>query len=196
MEKIEIVYKEYIRLVERHDKLLDSSFEDFRLYAVIGSLFTIIVGIMNADLDIPLKLKEESIDDLTFLASLFTFLLISLIAARDLLKHTYITHLAFNIKKIEQFIRDTLLSDEDKYKYEIFNLRKSWIEKYFPVLQKSYSFFVLIFFLIIAILPITLFILSLPFYGIILCTIVILTMLFYSFLLKHIYSRSKKYEAL
>lgn len=196
MEKMETVYKEYVRLVERHDKLLDSSFEDFRLYTIIGSLFTILIGLVNTDFfkNSDMKMSIENIGFFSFLISLITFFLIALIAARDLLKQTYITHLTYNIRKLEQYIQDALLSDEDKSKYEIFNLRKSWIDKYFISLQKSYSFFVLIFLSLIAIIPLTLFFLGHCLYGIILCVIILLTMIFYGILIKFIYSRPVNYE--
>jgi hypothetical protein len=197
MGKIDTIYKEYVRLIERHDKLLDGSFEDFRLYAIIGSLFTIIIGFINTDLfnESFLNNGKESIDDFTFLISLFTFLLVALIAARDLLKQTYITHLTYNIRKLEKYIQDSLLTEEDRSRYEIFNLRRSWLEKYFNVLQKSYSFFLLIFFSLIALIPVTVFFLGYIQYGIILSVIILITIVFYSVLIRFIYLRTYKEEA-
>jgi len=52
MENIEIVYGEYKRLIERHDQLLDSSFNDFKLYGILGPVLigasTLIEGLFNS----------------------------------------------------------------------------------------------------------------------------------------------------
>lgn len=146
MDKIEIAYKEYVRLIERHDKILDSTFEDFKLYAVFGAFFTLLLSFINSKHFDLISDNQEGIGQLSFIVSLFAFMLIALIASRDLLKQTYIIHLTYNIRKMEEYLQSQMLSEEDRAKYEIFNLRKSWLEKYFQLLAKSYSFFMVIFF--------------------------------------------------
>lgn len=100
MENLEILYREYVRLVERYNALLDSSFSDIRLYGVISAAIGLI-GIVNKS-DLGQQFFDTTIPDpdtVYFVIILFLFFLIAIIAFRDLLKQVYIVHTSYNIKK-------------------------------------------------------------------------------------------------
>lgn len=187
MKMDEIVYREYVRLVERHDKLLDSSFNDIKLYGVIGSVIGII-GVMKKS---GFLSNEKYQDEIYFVVLLLLFFLIAIIAYRDLLKQVYIVHLAFNIKKTEDHIRKNYIDMED-----LFVLRKSWHEKYYSLMKKSYSAFSVVFFMPLILFPIYLFWESNKMeLGIIMSVIMVIIIVFYSILIGRIYNESRKNEA-
>jgi|JFJP01.1.fsa_nt_gi hypothetical protein len=187
MENIEIIYGEYKRLIERHDQLLDSSFNDFKLYGILGPVLigasTLVEGLFN------------SRSDNLFIILLLIEFLIAIIAFRDLLKQIYINQLGFNIGKYEIFLRDKLLQDIDKSKYEIFCLRKSWIEKYFSLTRVSYKGFLMVLFITITSIP---FLILWGFnyhgYAKILTLITFLLFSLYAFLAYSIFKKSNNYE--
>lgn len=183
MEMFEIVYREYVRLVERHDKLLDSSFDDIKLFGVLGSA----LGIVGAMMKNNFKYIDEN--ESYFVIILVLFFLIAIIAFRDLLKQVYIVHLTYNIKKIEDHIREDYKEIPD-----LFTLRKSWHEKYYLLMKKSYYAFIVVFFLPLIILPIYLFQDCGTKYGIFLSTIMVATLILYTLLISRIYETSRKNE--
>ncbi len=145
MEKLDIFYEEYKRMVDRHNQLLDSSFNDFKLYGIIGPVLLGSSKFVGDYFNIN--------GDILFAILLLIELLISIIAFRDLLKQIYINHLGYNINRMEVFLRDKILIEAEKEKFEIFNIRKSWIEKYFPLTKETYISFILVLFLTITIIP-------------------------------------------
>lgn len=78
---------------------------------------------------------------------------------------------------------------------EIFNLRKSWSEKYYSSMKITYSAFTIVFFIPIIIFPIYLFTEGALKYGIALSAIMILILIIYSLLVYKIYENAKKNEA-
>ena len=186
MEKLEITYNEYVRLVERHDKILDSSFNDIKLFGVVGTAIGFIGALKKSGFLDMMAYQEE----VYFVIILVLFFLIAIISYRDLLKQVYIVHLTYNIKKMEDYFRENYFEDD-----RIFRLRKSWHEKYFPILKRSYSAFVLIFFIPLIILPIFLFWENdSMIYGITMSTIMVVILAIYSILVNNIYESGRKNE--
>lgn len=189
MENLEIIYKEYVRLVERYNALIDSSFNDIKLYGVIGSAIGLIGVAKKSGFNI--SFNNESENEVYFVIILLLFFLIAIIAFRDLLKQVYIVHSSYNIKKMEDYINNKYFE-----KLEIFNLRKSWSEKYYTLMKTTYSAFTIIFFLPIILFPIYLFINKETLIcGIILSFIMILTLIIYSFLVYRIYEKNQNNAA-
>ena len=199
----DMIYAEYVRIIERRDNMLDGSFKDFRLYSVLGYFFVIVgtikklgVKIFNTANDnlssiTTVKVTDNNISDITyFIILLLLFFIIAIIAYRDLIKQTYIVHLDYNIKKFEEHLRNNILKES-----EIFILRKSWHEKFYNILKKTYSGFTAIFFLPLLVFPFFLFTTN-KIYGIILSLIMLLVLVFYAILLNKIYesnhSKNKK----
>lgn len=187
MENLEIIYREYVRLSERYNYLLDSSFNDIKLYGVLGSVIGLIGISKKSGIDLIIFNQSES--KIYFLIILLMFFLVSIIAFRDLLKQVYIVHLSYNIKKIE----DHLQSKYDE-SLELFNLRKSWTEKYYSLMKSTYSAFMIIFFFPIIVLPIYLFYSDNKLYGVITSAIMIVTLIIYSILIYRIYETAKNNE--
>ena len=102
------------------------------------------------------------------------FFIIAIIAFRDLIKQIYILHHCYNIKKSEEYIK-TKYGEE----FEVFNLRKSWLEKYYELMRITYFGFIAVFFLPLILFPIYLFLGCENYLGIILSVVMLLT-LFYN----------------
>ncbi|HCT29793.1 MAG TPA: hypothetical protein DIW31_03445 [Bacteroidales bacterium] len=187
---IDLIYSEYKRLVERYDKLLDSTFEDFKLYGVLGSIFTII-GILEKN---GIKIFNDQGDTkLYFFLMLLMVFIIAIIAFRDLIKQTYLVHLSYNIKQYEQLIKDAFVKVNTRY--EIFNLRDSWAKKYFRLTRIAYTGFLIVFFIPILCLPLYFFSSkdSIP-YGIALSLIISFVISVYLVMISFIFKKALENE--
>jgi hypothetical protein len=197
---IDLIYSEYKRLVERYDKLLDSSFEDFKLYGAVGSIFTLIGFLEKNEINI---VSEKGDTKLYFSIMLLLVFFIAIIAFRDLIKQSYVVHLSFNIKQYERYIRDKFISKPEDKEYAIFNLRESWAKKYFSLTGTAYSGFLIVFFIPILCLPLYLFsknFLLLDYnpdslkYGVALTIVETLILIGYLLTIKYIFNKSIKNE--
>jgi hypothetical protein len=189
MEKIELIYSEYKRLVERYDQLLDSSFADIKLYGVLGPL---LIGSSSL-------LESEKWNIIKSPKELFAFLLliifvIAIIAFRDLLKQSYLQQLGYNIRKYEIYLRNNWLDNSEQIEYEIFTLRKSWLEKYYGITKIAYAGFLFVFCLTIAIIPTILLWNQDGRLAIIIAIITISLIVIHSLLSAIVFNKTNKYE--
>lgn len=187
MENIDIIYEEYKRLVNRHDQLLDSSFNDFKLYGILGP---VLIGGSTV-----LLKYTENMKDLFLILLLIEFL-IAIIAFRDLLKQIYINQIGYNINKIESFLRDHVISDDKKSKYEIFSLRKSWIEKYFSLTKKAYIGFLCVLFITVTVIPVSILLCieKDAYNAILLASTILVVFSFYVLITYSVFKKSGQYE--
>jgi hypothetical protein len=135
MERIELVYEEYKRLCERRDKLLDKSFNDFKLLGAIGSTLVIFISIFkNNFLEIVNELNLEIIDKILIFTIMF--LVFSIIAIRDLIINVYISHTEFDLYKIEKILKRNFHPTRG-----LFENGKSWRKKFFKIRGRVYATF-------------------------------------------------------
>lgn len=189
MENTELVYSEYKRLVERYDQLLDSSFADIRLYGILGPL---LMGSSSLLQTPQINLIKDSFE--LFVVLLLLIFLIAIIAYRDLLKQTYLQQIGYNIRKYELYLRDKVLTSKE-IDYEIFTLRKSWVERYFNITKISYAGFLFIFFLTITVIPALILWKQCWKLSVILSVITIFLLIIHSILSSIIFKKTNNYEA-
>ena len=188
MENTELVYSEYKRLVDRYDQLLDSSFADIKLYGILGPL---LMG-SSSLLQTP-KINLINDPNELFAILLLLIFLISIIAYRDLLKQSYLQQLGFNIGRYELYLREKILSSKE-FNFEIFSLRKSWVEKYYNITKISYAGFIFVFFLTVTVFPALILWKQSCKLSIIISVITILLLIIHSVLSSIIFKKSNNYE--
>jgi hypothetical protein len=93
-----IVYAEYVRLGDTTEKLMNSSFDDFKLFAVIGAI-------------LGLKPLADSLSGgpvrstYLFVGFLGLLLVVAIIAFRDTLKQSLMVYMSNHLKRYEKVIK-------------------------------------------------------------------------------------------
>ncbi|WP_017297339.1 hypothetical protein [Nodosilinea nodulosa] len=109
-QRLDYLYREYVRLSEQAENYIKSAFEDLRLMGVIGA--TIALWKPIADIVV---LVNPGVDysGLLFLGFLSLLLIISIIGFWNLIKQSFIIFFADNLQGYEEEIRKTLNALED-----------------------------------------------------------------------------------
>ncbi|MCB0713069.1 MAG: hypothetical protein KDD67_12125 [Ignavibacteriae bacterium] len=145
-ERIDVLYKEYSRLHERLDELMDGSLNDFKLLGFVWPVITgtaAIVGQKGVTLFGPVDTGF-----LSFVIFMVMLLIIGIIAFRDFLKVSLINYQLYLIRSYESEI--SLLLDNQT---RTFSNIKVWSEKFMTPHLRLYTFFTLITVVTIATVP-------------------------------------------
>ena len=189
MEKLELVYDDYKRLVDRYNQLQDGSFADFKIFGILGPVLIGASSILDSA-KIGLFNKPEGL----FLILLLIILLIFIITFRDVSKQVYINQLGYNIRMAEKYLQSKILEGDEKGNFQIFTLRQSWIEKYYNLSKLAFGGFMIVFVLIILVLPTVILWQKGPLYAIILDVITIALFAIHSVITKQIFEKAYNYE--
>jgi hypothetical protein len=120
-ERIEHLYKEYVRLSDRADEYIKSSFDDFKLLGALGGL--IVAWKPIAEL---LKASQPELARgalILFLGFLSLFLTVAVIAFRDLLKQALIFDLAGHLRQYEKELRKYFAEESDSTVFRLYTKR-------------------------------------------------------------------------
>ena len=134
--KIDLLYKEYIRLNQRLDNLIDGSLDDFKL---LGFIWPVILGVgslITTD-NFP-KIDIRHPLEIGFGVFLSILLVISIIAFRDFLKLSLINYHIYIIKTYEEEI-SKLIGDNNSFKNVTI-----WNKKFTSNHSYLYSTFILV----------------------------------------------------
>lgn len=101
-QDLEYLYKEYVRLSNRLDTIVDSSWGDFKLLGAVGALFAW-PPIAKSDL-----FGHTDTSVTLFIGFTGILFIVAVIATRDLIKQSIIEHYLHELKVYEQDIRDKL----------------------------------------------------------------------------------------
>ena len=135
-ERIDVLYKEYSRLHERLDELMDGSLNDFKLLGFVWPVITgtaAIVGQKGVTLFGPVDTGF-----LSFVIFMVMLLIIGIIAFRDFLKVSLINYQLYLIRSYESEI--SLLLDNQT---RTFSNIKVWSAKFMTPHLRLYTFFTL-----------------------------------------------------
>lgn len=122
MESSSIVYAEYVRLSEAAEKLMNSSFEDFKLLAVIGAI-------------LGLKPVADSLSGgevrapYLFVGFLGLLFVIAIIAFRDTLKQSLIVYLGQHLKRYEQVLKERVPVAAGARLFRTYSDYDEWLKK-------------------------------------------------------------------
>lgn len=146
-QRLEFLYKEYVRLSETAENYIKSAFDDFRLMGVIGATIALwkpivdFIVLANPDLDY---------SGLLFLGFLSLLLVVAVIGFWNLIKQVFIVFFADNLQGYENEIRQAL---NEQTGSRVFNLN---IEKETKLLRSyriTFAAFLSVFALAITIIP-------------------------------------------
>lgn len=115
-QRLDYLYKEYVRLNEKAEEYIKSAFEDFKLMGVIGATIALWKPITDV-----IVLANPKIDysGLLFLGFLSLMLIIAVIGFWNLVKQSFIIFFADNLQGYEEEIRKEL---NERGNSKVFNL--------------------------------------------------------------------------
>lgn len=119
-QRLEYLYKEYVRLNEKAEDLIKSTYDDFKLLGVAGAVVVIWKPISELALPASPRLNSSLFLFLGFL-SLLTVL--GLIALSNLIKQSYVWYFVHNLQAYEIEIKKELGEVEDSRVFN-FNIGK------------------------------------------------------------------------
>jgi hypothetical protein len=111
-KRIDYLYKEYVRLQQRLDAVVDGSFADFKMLAALGNVASLVIGItalyahqgsMNLS-----ALDEQARVQLAFVGFLCILAIPVVVAFRDLLKMSLMAALIEHLSQYESELRKQL----------------------------------------------------------------------------------------
>jgi len=148
-QRLEYLYKEYVRLSDKAEDLIKSTSDDFKSLGVIGAVVVIWKPISEIILPVSPKLDSSLFLFLGFL-SLLTIL--GLIALANVMKHAYAWYFIHNLQAYEIEIRRELGEAEDS---QIFNFNIGKEETRFVTASYRLTFrtFLMAFSTIITLIP-------------------------------------------
>ncbi|OLP16203.1 hypothetical protein BST81_22645 [Leptolyngbya sp. 'hensonii'] len=119
-QRLDYLYKEYVRLSQQAEEYIRSAFEDFKLMGVIGATIALWKPIVDV-----IVLANPKIDysGLLFLGFLSLLLIIAIIGFWNLIKQSFIIFFTDNLQGYEEAIRKELNELEDSKVFSL-NLEK------------------------------------------------------------------------
>ncbi|MBF2029786.1 MAG: hypothetical protein IGS48_24030 [Oscillatoriales cyanobacterium C42_A2020_001] len=141
-QRLDYLYKEYVRLNEKAEEYIKSAFEDFKLMGVIGATIALWKPVVDV-----IILANPRIDysGLLFLGFLSLLLIIAVIGFWNLVKQSFIIFFADNLQGYEEEIRKEL-KERDSSKVFNLNLEKEikLIDSYRMTFRAFLGFFSLV----------------------------------------------------
>lgn len=104
-QRLDYLYKEYVRLSQQAEEYIQSAFEDLKLMGVIGATIALWKPIVDF---IVLAKPEFDASGLLFLGFLCLLLIIAIIGFWNLIKQSFIIFFADNLQSYEEEIRKEL----------------------------------------------------------------------------------------
>ncbi|MBW4514270.1 MAG: hypothetical protein KME11_03495 [Timaviella obliquedivisa GSE-PSE-MK23-08B] len=148
-QRLKYLYKEYVRLNDKADDLIKSTFEDFKLFGVVGAVILIWKPI--AELTLPASPRLNS-SLFLFLGFLSLLTVLGLIALSNLIKQSYAWYFVHNLQAYEMEIKKELGEVEDSQIFN-FNMGKEEAKFIISSYQLSYRTFTISFAIVVTLLP-------------------------------------------
>lgn len=133
----DIVYAEYMRLSAAAERIFHSSFDDFKLLAIVGAIVGLepITTYVNEG-------KPIAVSYL-FVGFLGLFSIIAVIAFRDTLKQSFMFYLGEHLIRYEEFIRKLYGFNETNL-FLAYSEFEQWVSSRHKKLVIAFNFFVLL----------------------------------------------------
>jgi hypothetical protein len=148
-QKIDYLYKEYVRLSEKSDELIKSTFDDFKLLGAAGA--SIVIWKPVSDLITPINSKLDS-SAILFLGFLSILSIVGIVGYLGLLKHAYVWYFVHNLQAYEVEIKK-LLGEVESSRLFNFNTGKGEQKFIIIIYKTSFKSLMTVIFLVISLLP-------------------------------------------
>lgn len=183
-QRLDYLYKEYVRLSEQAEQYIKSAFEDFKLLGVISA--TIVLWKPIVDM-IVIANPKINYDGLLFLGFLSLLLVVAIVGFWNLIRQSFIIFFADNLQGYEEEIRKELSELKDSRVFN-FNLEKEikLIDSY----RITFAAFLVVFAVAVAGIPFLVLLFVEPFYAVIYLFLSLTTFAMYFRVLKR---STKKY---
>lgn len=146
-QRLDYLYKEYVRLNQQAEEYIKSAFEDFKLMGVIGAT----IALWKPVVDI-IVLANPKIDysGLLFIGFLSLLLVVATIGFWNLIKQSFIIFFADNLQGYEEEIRREL---NEMNNSRVFNLNLDKESKLISSYRITYTAFLAIFSIATTLIP-------------------------------------------
>ena len=146
-QRLDYLYKEYVRLSQQAEEYIKSAFEDFKLMGVLGATIALWKPIVDF-----IALASPKIDSsgLLFIGFLSLLLIIAIIGFWNLIKQSFIIFFADNLQGYEEEIRKEL---DELDNSKVFNLNLDKEVKLINSYRMTFAAFLLIFALATTVIP-------------------------------------------
>lgn len=146
-QRLDYLYKEYVRLSQQAEEYIKSAFDDFKLMGVIGATIALWKPIVDV-----IVLANPKIDysGLLFLGFLSLLLIIAIIGFWNLIKQSFIIFFADNLQGYEEEIRKEF---NELGNSRVFNLNNEKEAKLLLSYKTTFTAFILIFTLTTTVIP-------------------------------------------
>jgi len=146
-QRLDYIYKEYVRLSEKSEEYIKSAFDDLKLMGVIGATIALWKPIVDF---IVLANSEIDYSGLLFLGFLSLLLVIAIIGFWNLIKQSFIIFFADNLQGYEAEIRKEL---NERQGSRVFNLNLEKETKLIHSYRVTFTAFLAIFALTTTVIP-------------------------------------------
>ncbi len=178
-QRLDYLYKEYVRLNQQAEEYIKSAFEDFKLMGVIGATIALWKPVVDI---IVLANPKINYSGLLFIGFLSLLLVIATIGFWNLIKQSFIIFFADNLQGYEEEIRREL---NEMNNSRVFNLNLEKESKLIDSYRITFIAFVSIFSLATTIIPsIILLLFDIPYAVIYLLTSITLFTVYFQVLKK------------
>ncbi len=178
-QRLDYLYKEYVRLNQQAEEYIKSAFEDFKLMGVIGATIALWKPVVDI---IVLANPKINYSGLLFIGFLSLLLVIATIGFWNLIKQSFIIFFADNLQGYEEEIRREL---NEMNNSRVFNLNLEKESKLIDSYRITFIAFVAIFSLATTIIPsIILLLFDLPYAAIYLLTAITIFTVYFQVLKK------------
>ncbi len=146
-QRLDYLYKEYVRLSQQAEEYIVSAFDDFKLMGVIGATIALWKPIVDV-----IVLANPKIDysSLLFLGFLSLLLIIAVIGFWNLIKQSFIIFFADNLQGYEAEIRKEFSELQDP---RVFNLNFEKETKLLTSYRITFGAFIVVFALTTSVIP-------------------------------------------
>ncbi len=178
-QRLDYLYKEYVRLNQQAEEYIKSAFEDFKLMGVIGATIALWKPVVDI---IVLANPKINYSGLLFIGFLSLLLVIATIGFWNLIKQSFIIFFADNLQGYEEDCRREL---NEMNNSRVFNLNLEKESKLIDSYRITFIAFVAIFSLATTIIPsIILLLFDLPYAAIYLLTAITIFTVYFQVLKK------------
>lgn len=178
-QRLDYLYKEYVRLNQQAEEYIKSAFEDFKLMGVIGATIALWKPVVDF---IVLANPKINYSSLLFIGFLSLLLVVATIGFWNLIKQSFIIFFADNLQGYEEEIRREL---NEMNNSRVFNLNLEKEGKLIDSYRVTFTAFVAIFSLATTLVPsIILLLFDIPFAVIYLLTSITLFTIYWQVLKK------------
>lgn len=178
-QRLDYLYKEYVRLNQQAEEYIKSAFEDFKLMGVIGATIALWKPVVDF---IVLANPKINYSGLLFIGFLSLLLVVATIGFWNLIKQSFIIFFADNLQGYEEEIRREL---NEMNNSRVFNLNLEKEGKLIDSYRVTFTAFVAIFSLATTLVPsIILLLFDIPFAVIYLLTSITLFTIYWQVLKK------------